>query len=255
MKIGTVLTATDTNPLYMEFIPLFINSWHTMFPEIDVIVVLIANEIPTELSAYATQIHLSPPIEGMNTAFQAQCIRLLYPRSIKRAEGVLISDMDMIPMNRTYYENPIKDYPDTVFISYRDLLLPHELPMCYNVALPSVWSSVFGTLSDVEQLRVWYSKVEYDGKHGGKGWGTDQHILINSFNAWPGPKVILNDRDTSYKRLCRNQRYVFNNTSLLANMIRIGAYSDYHCLRPHSKYRTINEWILEQLRHQRASTT
>ena len=49
MKIGTVLTASDLNPLYSEFIPNFIKAWSILFPEIDVVVVLVANSKQTAL--------------------------------------------------------------------------------------------------------------------------------------------------------------------------------------------------------------
>lgn len=177
MKLGTVLTACDLNPLYSEFIPIFIKAWKVLFPEIDVIIVLVANEIPNDLEEYSNNIRLSKPIEGIHTSFQAQCIRLLYPRHIEKNEGVLITDMDMLPMNRFYYESPISTLSDDTFISYRDVCLPHEIPMCYNIALPSTWTSVFGSKSDEETLKEWYNPI-YDGMHGGKGWNTDQLILI-----------------------------------------------------------------------------
>lgn len=250
MKIGTILTATDLNPLYVEFVPLFISAWHTLFPEADIVIVLVASEIPTYLLPYTAHIRLSPPIEGMKTAFQAQCIRLLYPRHIMRNEGVIISDMDMIPMNRSYYEKPIKDFADDMFISYRDVLLPSQLPMCYNIAHPSIWKSVFGSETDEEILWKWYGAIKYDGIHGGLGWSTDQFMLMKAYNTWPGPKIVLNDKITGYRRLDRIHPHVFERRDELSSAIRSGTYSDYHCLRPHSKYIEINNWVAEQLRYQ-----
>jgi len=247
MKIGTVVTASDLNPLYSEFIPLFIKAWTTLFPEIDVVVVLVADSIPDFLKPYSNHIRLSKPIEGIHTAFHAQCIRLVYPRHIQRNEGVLISDMDMLPMNRYYYEHAISNISDNTFIAYRDVLLPHEIPMCYNVALPSTWRSVFGEKSDEETLREWYTPI-YDGIHGGKGWNTDQILLIQKFNAWTGPKVILNDGLTRYHRLDRIHPSQFKVRAFLRNDIQSGNYSDYHCLRPYSKHKDMNDFVVASLR-------
>ena len=58
MKLGTIVTATDTNPLYLEFIPNFITAWNKLVPEADVHVVLISNEIPTEYMKYKDNIKL-----------------------------------------------------------------------------------------------------------------------------------------------------------------------------------------------------
>jgi hypothetical protein len=242
MKLGTILTATDTNPLYCGFIPIFIKAWKTLFPECDVIIVLVANEIPIDLIQYSDCIKLFKPIPDIHTAFQAQCIRLLYPQHIQRNEGILITDMDMLPMNRFYYEDAIKTISDDTFIAYRDVLLPNEIPMCYNIALPSIWKDIFSG----ETLEKWYTRNVYDGNHGGSGWNIDQLVLIEKFKQYNGKKIILNDRITRYNRL---DRYGFNfNDNTLSNKIQSGVFSDYHCLRPYEKYKNINDFIVDQLR-------
>lgn len=241
MKLGTVLTACDLNPLYCEFIPLFIQAWSTLFPEVDVLVVLVANEIPSFLKDYSKHIKLFNPIDGIHTAFQSQCIRLLYPQYIERDEGVLITDMDMMPMNRFYYEDAIKGISNNTFIAYRDVLLPHEIPMCYNIAIPSVWRKVF----EGETIEQWYKNTSYSGIHGGSGWNMDQIMLIKKFNEYSGEKTILNDRITKYNRL---DRYGTNfRDPTLKNKIRSGTFSDYHCLRPYSKYKEMNDFIISNL--------
>jgi hypothetical protein len=241
MKLGTIVTATDTNPLYCEFIPIFIKAWKTLFPECDVVIVLIANEIPDNLKDYSNNIKLFSPIKDTHTAFQSQCIRLIYPQFIERNEGVLITDMDMLPMNRFYYEDAIKSISNDTFIAYRDVLLPNEIPMCYNVALPSVWKDVFSG----ETLEKWYTRNIYDGNHGGCGWNIDQIVLIEKFNQYSGKKVILNDRITKYKRLDRSGSN-FNDPSL-KDKIKSGMFSDYHCLRPYLQYKQINDFIVDCL--------
>jgi hypothetical protein len=243
MKLGTVITASDLNPLYSEFIPSFIKSWNKLFPEVDVFVVLIAETIPDNLKEYSKNIKLSKPIPDIHTAFQAQCIRLLYPQLIERNEGVLISDMDMLPMNRFYYENAIKNISDDTFVSYRDVLLPSELPMCYNIALPGIWKAVF----ENETIEKWYTRNFYDGNHGGSGWNIDQLVLIDKFNQYSGSKTILNDRLTKYNRLDRVCNWQFQNRLALSMQIKSGAYSDYHCHRPYSQFKEINDFVVNSL--------
>lgn len=244
MKIGTILTACDLNPLYSDFIPNFVKAWNVLFPDADVIVVLIADELPESLKVYEKNIRLFKPIPNMLTAFQSQCIRLIYPRLIERNEGVIITDMDMLPTNRSYYRDPIKDISDDTFVTYRDVCLPTEIAMCYNIAVPGVWKGVFGDSTNEDILKSWYAGVYYDGKHGGWGWGTDQQILLKKFNEWNGPKVTLNDQITGYNRLDRIHPWVFENRDILRSNIQKGLYSDYHCLRPYSDYKDINDFIV-----------
>jgi hypothetical protein len=247
MKVGTILTATDTNPLYCEFIPIFVTAWKKLIPEADICIVMIAHEIPDAYKEYAPYIRLSPPLEGIHTAFQAQCIRLFYPRQIARDEGVLITDMDMLPMRRSYYTDPIARISSDTFVVYRDVCLPGEISMCYNIAHPRVWESLFGSVPTEDILREWYSKVSYGGTHGGVGWGTDQFFFANHFHAWDGPKAILNDRLTRFLRLDRVLPQQFFNRITLRSAIRGGVYADYHCHRPYSQYKEINDFVVKSL--------
>jgi len=247
MKLGTILTASDLNPLYSEFIPNFIKAWNILFPDADVVVVLIADGIPDNLKQYEKNLRVFTPLPGIHTAFQAQCIRLLYPRHIERDEGVLITDMDMLPMNRSYYADSIKDISNDTFVTYRNVCLPTEIAMCYNIATPKVWQGVFGDSTTESILQSWYMTTVYDGNHGGKGWGTDQQILLKKFNTWNGPKVTLNDSITKFHRLDRIHSYPFSNRDELKRKIQSGIYIDYHCLRPYSSYRDINDFIVSCL--------
>lgn len=241
MKIGTVLTATDTNPLYCGFVPLFVKAWKGLFPEVDVCIVLIADTLPIDLQEYSAHIRVVPPIPGMHTAFQAQCIRLLYPQTIERQEGVLITDMDMLPMNRYYYEQPIAEISPDTFVAYRDEMYPREIAMCYNVATPSVWASMF----QGETLETMYKRQVYDGSHGGAGWNTDQLVLVKQFLQYSGKKTLLNDSVTRFRRLDRISREVYD--PAVFERIRSGLFSDYHCLRPYSDHQAINEAFVNAL--------
>jgi len=250
MRIGTVVTATDTNPLYIEFIPMFIKAWKKVLPEVDIHILLIAESIPEIYSSYKDNIILVKPIPGVHTAFHAQCIRLLYPRDVKRnTEAVIITDMDMIPLNNSYYTKPIEYIDNDVFVVYRDVLLPTEIPMCYVAALPNIWSSVFGKDQTEDLIKQWYQHSQYSGIHGGSGWNTDQLILTRMFKLWNGKKLVLNDGITKFNRLDRSHiDYLSqNNIELLKEKVKAGEYSDYHCLRPYRKYSELNNLIVNSL--------
>lgn len=253
MRIGTVVTATDSNPLYAEFIPLFVKAWSCVLPEADICILYIADEIPESLRPYERFLRRIAPIPGLHTAFHAQCIRLLYPREVTRPEGVLITDMDMIPMSRSYYVDSIRGHPDTAFVVYRDVCLPSEIAMCYNVALPATWASVFGSTPTQTLLEEWYAPTNYDGLHGGVGWNTDQVILVKAFNAWTGPKVVLNDTLTKFARLDRVMPEDLWKTELprIRRLIKQGFFADYHCLRPYSAHKDMNDWVLSCLQEVR----
>ena len=250
MKIGTIVTATDLNPLYCDFIPNFVKAWKAVIPEADVRIVLVADSIPDALMPWAEHLVLSKPIPGLLTAFQAQCIRLLYPREVKRDEGVLITDMDMLPGNRRYYVDSVANVASDAFVVYRDVCFPREIAMCYNAAHPSVWTSLFGSEPTEAVLQSWYP-ADYDGAHGGVGWGTDQVKFKQIWDAWTGPKVVLNDGLTQFTRLDRIHPWNFTNRVQLRNTILAGYICDYHCLRPYSEHKDINDFIVSCLEERR----
>ena len=251
MHIGTILTATDTNFIYIGFIPLFVKAWQKVLPEADIKIILIGDDIPESVKEYEPFITLIKPIGGMHTAFQAQCIRLLYPRQIERNEGVLITDMDIIPLSRKYYVDNIKELPDDAFVVYRDILLPKEISICYNVAVPSIWSKMFGNSTNEELLKEWYSTSRYQGIPGGEGWTTDQIVLVNTFNKYNGNKIVLKDTITKFRRLDRGLHeidYIYNyDKETLKGLIKDGVFADYHCLRPHRSFKDINNYVVSCL--------
>lgn len=251
MKLDCVITSVNNNDLYIDFIPLFIKTWKKLYPDVDVKIILIHDNIPEKFESYKQHIILFPPIKNVSTAFTSQYIRLLYPCIMKYKNGILISDMDMLPMNRKYYTENIKNIENNKFVYMRNVLLnAKEIAMCYNVATPNIWTSIFNitSLQDIkERLITVYEQNQYADIHGGKGWNLDQLHLYQKVMQWNSITnnfVILNDYSTGYYRLDR-VRFLFNQTTI--NDIKYGKYSDYHCLRPYNQYKDINETIYDLL--------
>lgn len=247
MKLDCVLTATNTNPTYCQFIPIFVKMWNKLLPEVDVKIVMVSDKIPDEYKEYSNNIILFPPIDGMKTEFISQYIRLLYPSILNYENGVLITDMDMLPMNSKYYVDNIKDIPNDKFIYYRNVLLGlREIAMCYNVAIPKIWGEVFEIkeLKDIYiHLKNIYDQISYDGGHGKTGWNTDQLSFFYHIVSWHSKTnnfIYLEDRKTGYNRLDRGT-FVLNDC--LINQIKSGYFSDYHALRPYSEFKEINDKI------------
>ena len=78
MKITKCLVACDLNEIYLEFYPIVRKYWKNVVG-IDTVLILIADEIPYNLNEFRDEIILFKPVDDIHTAFQAQCIRILYP--------------------------------------------------------------------------------------------------------------------------------------------------------------------------------
>ena len=251
MKLDCVLTAVNENPLYIDFIPIFIKTWKKLYPDIDVKIILIAERIPDKFLEYKKNIILFKPIENVLTSFTSQYIRLLYPCILNYKNGVMITDMDILPMNSTYYTENIKLYDNTNFIYYRGdiCLCDREIAMCYNVATPLVWKEIFN-ISSIDDIRLRIKEVSDNNViiegQGNIGWCLDQINLFKKVVAWnkkTNKFIRLDEKTTGFNRLDR----VHSINILNLKLIKEGKYSDYHCHRPFKKYKDLINQIYEAL--------
>ena len=252
IKLDCILTAVNTNPLYADFIPIFIKTWKKLYPSVDVKIVLIANKIPEKYLQYKDNIILFEPIKNVLTSYTSQIIRIFYPCILNYNNGVMITDIDMIPMNKSYYTENIKIYDNNKFIYFRGnvLLSNKEIAMCYNVAIPTVWNQIF-TINSVEDIKnriidINKNNIILEG-HGNTGWSIDQQVLYNKVMSWnkkTNNLVILKDKDTGFNRLDRSNLRL---NDIIKKNIKDHKYSDYHALRPFKQFEKINNMIFDLL--------
>jgi hypothetical protein len=253
LKLTHVLVASDLDPRYLDFWPLARRAWPGI-AGLEPLLVLVAEQdrVPPELLADPA-VHVFEPLPGIHTAFQAQCIRLLFPALLDGAAGVVTADVDMVPLNRRYFHRPASRIDADHFVAYRDVLLRDgEVPICYNAARPPTWREVFrvGSADDVRaRLAEWAEGVEYSGERGGTGWSTDQAILYRTLlehgrrqrTVW-----ILDDHWTGFRRLERGSLQKARRLGERDNrLIRRGAYSDFHCLVPQAEFAELNGLVVD----------
>jgi len=250
MKLDCVLTACNNNPLYCNFIPIFIRAWNKLYPAVDVKIIYISNELPEFLEHYKENIILFKPIENVSDSFISQYIRSLYPAILNYDNGILITDMDMLPMNRTYYTKNIESFPNNKFIYLRDVLLDcNQIAMCYNVATNKTWGEIFDihSIEDInDRLIKVYSACNYQNGSGNVGWFTDQIDLYNYVMNWNKKTnnfVSLQDKLTGFNRLDRIFHINLDDINT-KTAISDGKFTDYHCLRPYGQYKLINDFIV-----------
>lgn len=246
-----VVVSSDLNPRYLGAWEVTRRAWREIGGvQPHLILVAHASEVPAAFAADPL-VHVFEPVPGLHTAFQAQCIRLLYPALLETDGGVLTSDVDMIPLSRRYFHEPMNRVDERHFVAYRDVLLTsHEIPICYNAALPAVWSHIFGVRSVddiIGKIAEWGASLSYDGARGGRGWHSDQLILYRTLvergrahrDVW-----VLRDAFSGIKRLPRSA--VEGGGHLIdaeRDRIRRGTYTDFHLLLPHEENRAANDEV------------
>jgi len=242
MKLQLALVSCDLNPRYINFWPLVHRAWANIVG-IRIILILIANEIPDNIE-YKDDIILFPPIPNIHTAFQAQCIRILYPALLTNItnDGIIITDMDMIPMSHKFFCNNIAPYDNDNFITFFGP--ENELYICYNVATPTIWNDIFqvNTLKNLCDILIsWNNSAHYSGHHGGFGWFTDQIKLCEYVKNWkklhPTKFIKINKIPS---RLDRSNNIPDINK---IDVNRIKLYHDFHMNYPYDKYKNYLEEI------------
>ena len=65
MKLDCVLSAVNENTIYIDFIPIFIETWKKLYTDIDIKIILIAKKIPEKYLCYKNNIILFEPIVSL----------------------------------------------------------------------------------------------------------------------------------------------------------------------------------------------
>ena len=253
LRLRHVLLACDLNPVYLDFWPLVSEAWAEIVG-IEAILVLVAPEerAPSQLLD-DPRVRRFTPIDGMHTAFQAQCIRLLYPALLNNQGAVIISDMELMPLSREYFHGSLAGLDARFLVSYRDVLHSRgEIAIAYSAAEPATWRDLTGVRDEDDvraRLRDWYDGVEYEGVRGGGGWYADQQALFRLIALWPEAAArfwMLDDDYAGHRRLEREAVAAMDriDPDLRADVMR-GRYSDFNAVVPHSVFSATNENLVQ----------
>lgn len=262
MLVDTCIVASNNNDFYLDFFPAVNRCWKDICG-IRCLLVLVSHEIPEKLQPFKDDIILFKPIPGVSDILVSQIIRLLYPclLSDKTSNGVIISDIDLIPMNKSFYIDNATNIPNDKFLVYRDVCLNYgQIAMCFNAATPSVWKEVWknsgvtvhSEQNIIEFLQMISQGVLFDGRPGESGWFTDQLVLyriVMLFKQAPNNRVVvLKDTENGFKRLDRaDTQYIEQHKTIIREEVKRGDYSDYHMPRPWKDYKSFLMYFLQDV--------
>jgi hypothetical protein len=229
MKLSTVIASVNNNPAYYLFIPKQILFWQKF--NIKFIAIFVGEKIPDELIAYKANIILWSHNLDINSAYVAQNIRIYYTALLDLPEDelVMMTDMDMLPMNHTYYTEGLKQFNVEDFIYYREVAC-QQIYMCYNAAHSSTWGKVFGIYNEEDVKRNLYENyiMQYNGIPGSTGWFIDQNIMYAKLINYPHLKVL--NRPLKRLEMDAYENHLKNHDDNFINK-----YDDAHFHRSYSK--------------------
>ncbi len=236
MRIDRVILSSNESKKYLDFWPIVSSAWKEIGIEPTLIYTgkkEFSNDNENIINFY---------IKGINSAFVAQNIRLLAP-SLFPDDVCLISDIDGMPLSKSYFLENIIDVKDNNFVIFRPSAASENMiSIMWNAALGSTWSEIFEVKDrrDIEErIRKWYP-----GKYkvGGKNWYFDQIILkeylVNFENKSPNRIYKLDDQKSGFLRLNRSK--LKDSKNFYDENL---AYSDFHMPRPYRKHKKLIDFV------------
>ena len=160
----------------------------------------------------------------------------MYPGLLDYQNGVMITDIDNIPLNRKFFKDNLRGLNTSQWVNLRDWTDKNQICMMWQIATPKLWREVFQVHSVPEidaKIEEVNNKINYTDGSTDKNWFTDQFHLYEKVMAWnqkTNKYLYLKDKDTGFKRL---DRHSFDDIKpKLQRELKNGEYSDYHALRP-----------------------
>lgn len=221
--IDYVIISSDDNPMYKDFYLIVAKRWlelgyKTYYLNISDTDEIIENEYGI--------IHKIKALDFVSTGFQSQVVRLF---SSKFIEGnIMMSDIDMLPINGNYYNQYLNELTDNNVIIYSGQPygdVPYY-PICYVLSNSKNFRKYLNidNISFSEYCRMLLNNYK-------EAWNTDENFMYDRFQNYRENLVIKNDRDFS-RRIDRG------NWNYNINLLKNGHYIDSHMLRPYKEHKS-----------------
>lgn len=141
MKLKYAVVSANNNSEYLDFWPYVAKAWKELIG-LEPILLYIDNKEPSsELSKHGKVFYLES-IPEWSIVQQAQSIRFWAAKLLDAP--FIISDMDMLPISRAYYENGVSNIGDKGIVSYSSDVINYrwyrtnpQYPMCYLAGDPN----------------------------------------------------------------------------------------------------------------------
>ena len=184
MKLDRAILSSNDNSKYLDFWPYVSRAWRELIGIEPVLFFIGEAGRVEELSKYGQVIQV-PVLPEWDIVNQAQSIRLWSGTKFPD-ENLIISDLDMLPINPEYFNNCITNTPDDFLISYTSDVLNFgfylrspQLPMCYLAAKGNTFNEILG----ISKSTSWEEFVSIL-KNSELGYGTDQKYFYSRFIKW-----------------------------------------------------------------------
>lgn len=235
MKIDYVIVSTDGNTLYDNFSELVKKTWFNLVGVKPIIVSITDRDYVEKYDSFISVEYKK--VDGIDSGFQSQISRL-YATSLYKDKSFLISDLDMIPLNKSYFVDNAETIKDDELLIYTadayGYVKQKRYPMCYNLAMGS-------TYHEIMNIDGSFSEFVYRLNSLKLGWDTDEVFwgkCVYSFEEKSPERIkkLIRGFGEGFATK-RIDRCCWNHPSNDFSKVSEGFYIDSHLLRPYTLYK------------------
>jgi hypothetical protein len=241
VKIDRVILSTNNNPCYLDFWPMIAKAWNQM--GVKPTLALIGDQ-DLKIDESLGDIVRFEPINNISTAYHAQVIRLLLPCYFED-DVCLISDIDMLPLNKDYLLGTVDEFSDDKFVVYSTYMDKFRtshgiIPLCYTAAKGKIYKEIFqiSELSDIKKtIQYWYKlsatlkapeEIDDKAKWTRKMiWSTDERMLTAYLKIWKKKDGCLIKLGNTFERTIDRNNWKYD-----IELLKNGYYRDAHLPKP-----------------------
>jgi hypothetical protein len=184
MKLKYAVVSANNNSEYLDFWPYVAKAWKELIGIEPILLYIDDKEPSQELSKHGKVFYLES-IPEWSIVQQAQSIRFWAARLLDAP--FIISDMDMLPISKEYYENGVSGIGDTGIVSYSSDVINYrwyktnpQYPMCYLAGDPNSFINCL-QLNDTDHKDFLRRLMKMNIR-----FGTDQKFFYNQSRVTTG---------------------------------------------------------------------
>lgn len=269
MKINRVLIGADDNPLYLPFLPIVSLAWQKLLGIKPTLAYVPSDgKIKDWMKEYCQDIVVYDiPKEIKRGSAATFCARLLI-RAIWKEDICMVSDLDMIPLQKDIFLNLPKNFTKDNFLSIgydafkngdgspTDPAVKNsnfrKFPSCYTIATSNVWKEIINPrdLAENELLNSWHDHRDFDAQESPvkSHYFCDESLMRALVQKWnpSRDRVIGVDRGANLGVM--DGRIDRANWQVDKKKLEAGNFVDAHCPRPFSQYRDSLKLITDFLK-------
>lgn len=182
MKLLALTTCND-DYRYYRWIPHAVVFWRRL--GFDFVVHFYADSVPDQLDQWREHIILQRPPVGLKVPSVCQVSRLFLPILHEEYDLILITDVDLLPLSRSYFDM-VRNFPTDKFVAMRQK--ENEFFMGFNCASQAMWQKLTNIQPDQEGISQALLKLfaqhrskrlrdRFLSRQIGVSWGLDQRLL------------------------------------------------------------------------------